>query len=100
MEGREPKGKKILGLVSDFFLGLRRDSDKVTEESDQTQTKVRQKRIFGVRQNEFFFTQKHGNWMKTVKLFSPILNFFSKTRKLIKNGENNFTIFTDFSEFP
>ena len=30
--------------------------------------------------------------MKTVKLFSQILNFFSKTRKLIKNGENNFNI--------
>jgi uncharacterized protein YwqG len=38
--------------------------------------------------------------MKTVKLFSPILINFSKTRKLIKNGENNFTISTDFSGFP
>jgi hypothetical protein len=38
--------------------------------------------------------------MKTVKIFSPILINFSKIRKLIKNGKNNFTIFTDFSEFP
>jgi hypothetical protein len=39
--------------------------------------------------------------MKTVKLFSPILINFSKTRKLIKNGENNFTtvIVTDLVDF-
>jgi hypothetical protein len=67
--------RKFLGLVSDFFLGLRRDSDKVTEESDQRQTKVRQKRIFGVRQNEFFSL---------------------KTRKLDENSE---IIFTDFEIF-
>jgi hypothetical protein len=37
--------------------------------------------------------------MKTVKLFSLILINFSKTQKLITNGENNFTIAADFSGF-
>jgi hypothetical protein len=39
----------ILGLVSDFFLGLRPDTDKVTQESDQTRTKVRQNHFLQVR---------------------------------------------------
>jgi hypothetical protein len=101
-----------LGLVYDFFLRTQIDKTNVTQESVRHSTKVRQNRIFGVRQNEFFIffssdteSQSHAALKntkipKTVEFLSPILINFHKTRKLIKNSEIKISVVTDFSGFP
>ena len=92
----EEKIKKIRAGVWLFFgtqTRHRQSNTRVRPDSDKSQTKP-----FFTSQT--CLTQNHENSMKTVKLFHRFDTNFRKARKLIKNGENNFTIFTDFSGFP